>query len=297
MAKHAFLIEAHNNKRQLEVLLKCLDYEENDIFIHIDKKSKEKIELEDYNLEHSRIFVLESQAVFWGGYSQIEVEIRLLEKAMGTYEYERVHLISGVDLPLVSQKEMHSFFDKHNEEEFVHYDYKNEKSIYQKRMAQFHLLRDHIDRTQTMLCMLEKMLVSIQKLIGINRIKKSKIDFYKGANWFSITGKCANYVLSQKKWIEKSFKNTKCCDEVFLQTIVANSEFAEKRYYDTVEKRYGNLRLVDWNRGNPYTFRMEDYDQIMTTEHYMFARKFDERVDFDVIREIYKTINERNRRK
>lgn len=36
--KFAYLIMAHNNPSQLEVLLKLLDNSENDIYLHIDKK-------------------------------------------------------------------------------------------------------------------------------------------------------------------------------------------------------------------------------------------------------------------
>ena len=37
--KHAYLIQAHNNKNQLLKLIHSLDYELNDIYIHIDAKS------------------------------------------------------------------------------------------------------------------------------------------------------------------------------------------------------------------------------------------------------------------
>lgn len=38
--KHAYLILAHSNFDQLQILLNLLDYPDNDFFIHIDKKSK-----------------------------------------------------------------------------------------------------------------------------------------------------------------------------------------------------------------------------------------------------------------
>ena len=296
MSKHAFLIEAHSNRKQLEMLFSCLDYEENDIFIHIDKKSKGFEDLQDNNgLKHSRLYIIPSQRVYWGGYSQVKIELELMKKAMETDDYERVHLISGVDLPLISQKEMHEYFEKHKNTEFVHYDYVNDPQIYKKRMAQYHLLRDHIDRKQKILCGIEKILLVLQKIVGINRIKKVDYALYKGANWFSITGKCTRYILSKKDWIEKNFKYTKCCYEVFVQTIVANSGFSEKRYYDDLENRYGNLRFTDWERGKPYTFREEDYQELMNKAHYMFARKFDENIDFAIIEKIVKKVtNEEN---
>ena len=34
------------------------------------------------------------------------------------------------------------------------------------------------------------------------------------------------------------------------------------------------MRLIDWKRGNPYVFGIEDLEELMECD-YMFARKFD----------------------
>lgn len=41
MMKHAFLIIAHNNWWQLKKLIECLDSDTHDIYVHVDKKSKD----------------------------------------------------------------------------------------------------------------------------------------------------------------------------------------------------------------------------------------------------------------
>ena len=41
MNKHAYLIMAHNNWRNLETLIKLIDDDRNDIYIHIDRKTVE----------------------------------------------------------------------------------------------------------------------------------------------------------------------------------------------------------------------------------------------------------------
>lgn len=43
MNKHAYLIMAHGNWKILELLLKLLDFENNDIFLHIDEKAKKQM--------------------------------------------------------------------------------------------------------------------------------------------------------------------------------------------------------------------------------------------------------------
>lgn len=40
MNKHAYLVIAHNQMELLKTLIECLDYQYNDIYIHLDKKWK-----------------------------------------------------------------------------------------------------------------------------------------------------------------------------------------------------------------------------------------------------------------
>lgn len=282
MNRHAFLIEAHNNRTQLEKLFSCLDFESNDIFLHIDAKSQELNDIQRYSFKHSNFIIVPSIEVNWGGFSQIEAELRLLEAATQKDHYIRYHLISGTDLPLVSQKEMHEFFDSKVDVEFIHYDYKYSADLFRNRMGLYHLLRDRISRNQKILVNVERITLAIQKIFGINRIRSLSMELGKGANWFSITDTCARYILEKREWIKKTFKYTKCCDEVFLQTIILNSPFKDKRFYDEREKRYGNMRLVDWKRGNPYVYRKEDFNWLISSG-YMFGRKFDEKIDPDII--------------
>lgn len=48
--------------------------------------------------------------------------------------------------------------------------------------------------------------------------------------------------------------------------------------------------IIDWTRGNPYIFRSADFEQLMSSDR-MFARKFDEKVDFDIVERIFEVLN------
>lgn len=50
------------------------------------------------------------------------------------------------------------------------------------------------------------------------------------------------------------------------------------------------MRYIDWTRGNPYIFRSADFEQLMSSDR-MFARKFDEKVDFDIVERIFEVLN------
>ena len=45
------------------------------------------------------------------------------------------------------------------------------------------------------------------------------------------------------------------------------------------------MRLIDWDRGTPYTFTIKDWDEIMMSEM-LFCRKFDESVDAEIINKL-----------
>ena len=124
----------------------------------------------------------------------------------------------------------------------------------------------------------------------VNKVKNEKRKFYTGANWFSITGDFAKYVVSEKDWIEKTFKHAKSSDEFFMQTLLMNSKFKSNLYSNKMNDDYiACVRLIDWNRGGPYTWRIDDFDEMMKSKC-MFARKVDEKVDNKIIEKIYKTI-------
>lgn len=289
--RHAYLIETHNNFEILKYLVKTIDDERNDIYIHMDKKAQGFVP-DNINREvkKSAIYYIEPLNVHWGGYSQILVEYNLL-KAATEKGYARYHLISGVDFPIKTQDEIHEFFEQNADIEIVHFDYAYAVTpdLFKGRMEQYHLLRDKIDRSNKWLNELELFLVHAQKLLKLKRKMPEGYTMKKGANWFSITDKCANYIVSKEKWVRRHFKYTKCCDEVFLQTLVYNSEFKDHLYYDSYEKRNGNLRYVDWKRGNPYIFRIEDFDDLISS-HYFFARKFDEKVDLEIVQKLYENM-------
>lgn len=67
--RHAFLIIAHNNWTLLNRLIKRLDHPNNDIYIHIDKKSELKHSfIQDIKAicEYSTIKLIKRNKINWG---------------------------------------------------------------------------------------------------------------------------------------------------------------------------------------------------------------------------------------
>lgn len=110
MEKHAFLIIAHTDWSLLKTLVSLLDYELNDIYIHIDAKVPAKA-IPDIICSKSNLYMLEHRiSVAWGDISVVEAEYLLFEIAYNNSHYGYYHLLSGVDLPLKSKEYIYSFF-------------------------------------------------------------------------------------------------------------------------------------------------------------------------------------------
>ena len=125
------------------------------------------------------------------------------------------------------------------------------------------------------------------------------IDFRFASQWFSITQDCARYVVSQEAWLEKVFRHTNTADEIFLPTLIWNSPFKEKLYDarehpQNTELTQANMRFIDWTRGesirHPWVFRADDWGLLMSVPH-LWARKFDDSIDAQIIDRIYKTLS------
>lgn len=289
--KHAYLVIAHHQFDLLKRILKLLDHPNHDFYIHIDVKATDFSADEFLGITRfGNIHFVERKNVVWGGYSQIDCELHLLNAAVSKTCYSYYHLISGVDMPLKTADEIYNFFEDCGNKEFIHYssdDYCSCENVY-KRVAYHHVLQESVGRTTGALSKVEKACLAIQKRLGVNRWKHMDKPLGCGANWFSITHDLARYVVEHKEWIYKHFKNSFCADEVFLQTLIQNTPFYDNLYKKVSDGDYHTcMRYVDWNRGNPYTFRTEDYEDLISSD-YIFARKFDLNVDSEIIDKLEK---------
>ena len=266
-----------------------LDHPKIDIFIHMDAKNKSYDPAETLKLvKFSRIFHTQRIKVSWGGYSLIESELILLDAATSQGHYEHYHLLSGADLPIKKCDEIIDFFEQHHGVEFVGFE--QEKFRPHERVEYYYPFQELKGRRGSILIrILSKICLILQKILHVHRNKG--ITFQYGCALFSITDELARYTLSKREWIRKVFHDTALSDEIFLQTLVINSQFRNnvynKKLFD-INHAKSAMRLIDWKRGaggSPYTFRLSDLDMITNSET-MFARKFHPLVDAEIIEKI-----------
>ncbi|MDE6377428.1 MAG: beta-1,6-N-acetylglucosaminyltransferase [Duncaniella sp.] len=294
MGKHAYLILAHKNFAQLRKLIELLDDARNDIYVHVDANARDFDPRQWQGLtRHSRLVMLpERIKVSWGGVSIMRSELALLRRATSEGHYDYYHLLSGMDMPLKTQDEIHAFFDSHRGKEFINlWEFK--KST-RSRFRYYTIFPEGEGRFRTRI--INHIFKGLQMAVGY-RINHN-VDFRFGSQWFSITDALARYVVDNEQWLEKVFSHTSTCDEIFLPTLVGNSPFADRLFVpepvkNQKEVNLANMRFIDWTRGesvrHPWVFRADDMELLESVPH-LWARKFDETVDPVIIDKLYQKL-------
>lgn len=296
MQKHAYLILAHEDTIVLRRMLALLDHERNDIFIHIDKNSKD-IRVQDILecVKKSKIKVSRKYRVHWGNNSIALATLELLKGAnQGQYSY--YHVLSGADLPIKSKEEIWNFFEKHEGKEFIHFGTKQYQKDISCRYNQYHFFSKQLGRKRDKKFWvdMETYSLAIQRHLHIDRTKKVKYDFYGGANWVSITHDLAQYIVKNIDKYESSFRFTQNSDELLFQTIVMDSPYKDNLFHLQFDNDYcACVRYIDWNRGTPYVLRSGDFEELVESEC-IFARKFDEKIDSEIVEKIYKQLMDKS---
>ena len=293
--KQVYLIIAHNKVEQLKFLLSLLDYEKHDIFILFDKKAKitekQKNELSQI-VTKSSVFFTRELPIYWGDFSLVEAELELFETATKQEQYSMYHLLSGVDLPLVSADKLFKFFDQNKSKNFlsmVSDEILKSNKVYERVQFRYlfpRFLTRNIQNkyVRKFVAYYRKLEIKIQRLLNIDCFKKYNMRLGYASNWVSINQDLVRIILEEEKNIEKIFKYSIVNDELFIPTIMYKYNLMESLYSsspitDTPDDFQGNLRYINWWDGSPYTWTdsSDDIDQLKRGKAlgHKFSRKFD----------------------
>lgn len=280
----ANIIITHKNPNQLERLVKKMQHDKFDFFIHVDKK----VDIRQY--EHLRnitgvYFIQNRVACNWGGYSTLKAMMNSLNEVLqsGT-EYLYYNLLSGQDYPLKSSDIMYSFFVENSEKSFIFYE--DENSEWWKnavlRFQKYHLT----DYNFVGKFMLEKIVNAVLP----TRKFPLPLKLYGGSksSWWTINKVSAVYLsdfFARENMLEKFLKYCWGTDEFVIPTILLNSPHKETIVND-------NLRYIDFTSGlaNPKILVSEDFNDLINSNMF-FARKFDVDVNTAILDRIDECFN------
>lgn len=292
MNKHAYLIIANRNFEQLKKLIELLDDTRNDIYLLIDATSSEQRIRFSCNL--SNLHILPEMPIYWGDCSQIQAELMLFSAAAPEH-YNYYHLLSGLDLPLVSQDTIHNFFDSHQHRQFVTFSSQVSKKSLTMRLRK-HIFT-HYFRPNGINKVPRLLLSGLRKIEGqyLKLTTRPNANITFGSNWVSIDDDFIQKIVEPQnlRFLTGKFKGGFLVDELLipfeLQALgFTDTVYHHKPVHDRPGEFQGNLRYINWWSGSPRTWRMKDLSELeyARQQGHFFSRKFDDRVDKEIIEEV-----------
>lgn len=261
--KHAIMVIGHGeNASILQSTINILDSVDIDFFVHWDRKYKMPL----LKSNKSSIFIVENPIdVKWGTDSQIKVEKLLFNMVQrNKKKYDYAHLISSVDMPLMTKEYFLNYFKK---DMYVGFVSSIDDKLY-RRLAWYY--PNKFDFKTKAGKVIHKCFEGMNYILRVNRIKENKKFVEKGCNWFSISTKYLDSLCNYDK--DYIFEHTFCADEFYVQTILHNYKPSELYDDNKMAARY-----IDWKRGRPYTFHncKDDINELRRklNTRYAFARK------------------------
>ncbi|TSA28383.1 MAG: glycosyl transferase [Ignavibacteriales bacterium] len=267
--KIAYFILVHRFPEQFKRLFRAIYHPENYYLIHVDQKTGLEIyeDIQDFLANFSNAYILESENVVWGGYSMVQAELNGIKYLLNlNVDWDFFINLSGQDFPLKSQDFIHDFLSKNKGNNFIK------------------IANQATERPETMNRIENYFVETDTGFSGVSykRAYLKDVISYIGGQWMVLTRACCEFICNsgEAKKFEDYYLHTLIADESFFQTVMMNTSFNGKIIND--DKRaiiwipHGNIKL------RPKTFTKDDIDFLLTGDN-LFARKFDENVDSNIL--------------
>lgn len=221
-----------------------------------------------------------------GGYSQCRYQKSLIKSCVeSNVKYDRVFFLSGLDYPLMSNKDIFDVLANNTDKEFI--AGKNitltEEVRQHKKIRQYHFFRDLPIKNPTLFRCVKGIAQLLMKYLPIRRTgyivtRGKRCDIYYGSSWWCLSGACLAYVYNElfgnPDW-ENYFRFAYTPDELMIQTIVFNSKFKSKALLFPDSTRglvnLTPLHYIEYHKSIK-VFEVKDFEKLMSSGK-MFARK------------------------
>ncbi|MGH1456455.1 MAG: beta-1,6-N-acetylglucosaminyltransferase [Alphaproteobacteria bacterium] len=277
----AYLITAHNEPISLYKMVLTMRDPRVIFFVHIDKKT-EIAPFEKLFQHMDNVVLIEDRvAVYWGGWSLVQAALNLIESAYRSdHQFTRYTFLSGLCYPIKPNKEIFKIFERNQEFISAHKMPAPELNKPMSRINRFFVEGEYRQAG------LRPKLIKIFNIINSLCWKRDYIrgldgvEPYAGSSWWSLSHDAIEVIrtfLQERRQIVSFFKNTKCPDECFFQTVIINSHLKEKVF--------DSLTYVDWKdkyekpchigaKHLPFLLKRETSDHItLKDEPICFVRK------------------------
>ena len=257
------------------------------IYIHWDKNPSTFDERDKIS---KRAVVLSLKKVYWGAWEHVDVILSLMRIANKEKEYDYFHIVSGQDYYAVNP----SIIDKRVCEppggsyvEYFTIPYQRWDLPWESGYGifQYRTLASYGDVRYGFLRIANKLLQYTQKLLPFLKRKLPSMELYGSSVYCSLHRDFVTWLLTDteaQKFIS-SLKNSTCCEEVVIATLIMNSPYRGKCIPQ-------NFRYIPWGRDD-MILTERDYDAIMESKCF-FCRKIDTNSSMKLVKKLNDLIRE-----
>ncbi len=202
-----------------------------DLFVHLDRKVDRSAYL--CALGDARPlcrFVEDPVEVFWGGFSMVRAELKLIETAKQAGSYDRYLLISDDTIPIDPAPVLR---ERHNNDiDFIELNKQPEGSEYYRRYTGFFFF-DHpataVRRPGYRLLaeLDDRFFQEVTEIAALRQRGKKVLDVYWGSQFWSLTAGTVEFVLAaiaEDEYMVRSFEFSAISDELLFQSVIGNNQ-------------------------------------------------------------------------
>lgn len=273
--KLAYFIMAHKNPNQVRRLVETIYTPQHYYLIHFDQKSPSDCHelAKELAATYPNIYHMPSMYCWWGGFSLSDLVFRSIQQLLTiAQDWQMFINISGQDFPLCSQEEIVAYLSDKQEHNFI--EVFDPTKVWLDEGPRNHRVGLELPFRPGIL-EIPRLRINRDFLIG-------NVPVYGGAAWFIFSYAFCKYLVQAKEVTKYRyfFKHVPHSAENFFQTVIMNSDFRH-----TIINDY--KRQINWSEGNanPKIYTVHDYEELVQSSAF-FARKFDERVDAEIIRRL-----------
>lgn len=274
----AYFILVHRYPNQFKRLFTAIYRTDNHYLIHVDKRSGKKLlaEIKKFLSTFPNAYILPSESVLWGGYSMVNAELRGIQELLKrSLDWQFFINLSGQDFPIKSQKYIHSYLKKHLGKDFIR--------VFDQRVTR----PETLTRVENYVTEAEGSITSIP--IQKRPFLKDVIP-YIGHQWMILNRSFCEFLIhsTEVTRFKEFYQNTYIADEGFFQTVLMNTSYHSTLIND-------DKRTIDWIPMGTIKLRPRDFiakdASFLLKSKGLFARKFDETVDEDILGILEKNIS------
>jgi hypothetical protein len=268
--KQVFLIQAHKDLGQLNALVEQLRDEDFVVYVNLDRKS----DIDPAAVHRNARLVRERIDVHWGTFSQVQAVLNSLAQIVAEVpDFDKVLFLSAQDFPLLSNARLKEELARMRGQELLDtVAIGREAGQWAAAYRYQYFYPQSGVRPLRLACSATNRLM---RAAGLKRRMPGGMRPYGGSSWWALSRDCVQSLLARVRrepGLARFFRRVASPDEMFFQTLVMNSPFA-----DRVLGR--NFRYIQWpehGARNPKILDEHDFERIAASRAH-FCRKIDSR--------------------